>query len=629
MKRCKPMQEKSARTWVRNFHAGWLACLTAMTFQMNLAVFPVSEAEQASVLASLANLFFGLTRAMNWNQIETMLSALPLFWLYKRYLVNERFRIGDYLLGSFLALWLLLDRSILSGLDSVSVLWLNHTQRFKSLLCFVGFLVLCLAAFRLLERTLEKMSLSKPSEMKNPFAVSFGVLLASYMLCAVIRYPGVLLWDTLFQLGEFFGERPFLAMNPPVYTALCGWFAMLGDCVGKPEAGLFVMVLMQLVALAAVCSYFVSLLQQWRAPAWLVWLVVLLSALSPMYTSYGTTISKDSAYAVSMLLFLIQTSLWALEPSRFDVHNRSGIGNWIGWMAAGGVSIWMRKNGLYAVGLTAIFMCVIALFRCRGLWGRILPFLCTVLMLLVSIGVEKWVLLTYQVGEGSVREILSVPFQQTAIVLRERGDEVPQNEWEIIDKVLDADVIGEAYLPNISDPVKATYRSDATTAELADYFKVWLKQMGRYPDLYLDATMGLIHSLFSPFSHEVLYQPHNRSGIINGWDVAAWYLQVPFHEASVVLFRIWHFISRLPVIALAVNMGLYCDLFLGILLLAVRKKIKGFFLCSLPVLIAIVFLAFSPVCYTRYALPIYYGVPVLLSLYVVKLRSMQTQTERR
>jgi len=600
-----------------------------MALQVDLAVFPVSETVQASVLASIANLFFGLTRAMNWNQMEATLSTFLLFWLYKRYLVMERFRIGDYLLGSFLALWLLFDRAILSGLDSISVLWFNHTQMFKSFFCFAGLLVLCLAAFRLLECVLEKMSLSRPPRMKNPFAVSFGVLLASYMICAVLRYPGVLLWDTRFQLGEFFGERPFLAMNPPVYTALCGWFAMLGDLIGKPEAGLFVLMLIQLVALAAVWSYFVALLQKWQAPAWLVGLVVLLSAFSPMYTSYVTTISKDSAYAVSMLLFLIQTSLWTLEPKNFDVHERFGIRNWICWVAAGSVSIWMRKNGLYAVGITAISMCIIALVRRKELWARILPFICTLLTLLMGIGVEKWVLLTYQVGEGSIREILSLPFQQTAIVLRERGDTVPQQEWEIIDEVLDAEVIGEVYLPNISDPVKATYRSDATTAELADYFSVWFKQMGRYPDLYLDATMGLIHNLFSPFSHDVQYQAHNATGIINGWDVNGWYVHVPFHEASVALYRIWHFISRLPVIALTVNMGFYCDLFLVILLLALRKKIKGFFLCSLPVMIAIVFLAFSPVCYTRYALPVYYGVPVLLSLYVVKLRSQKMQTGQK
>lgn len=75
------------------------------------------------------------------------------------------------------------------------------------------------------------------------------------------------------------------------------------------------------------------------------------------------------------------------------------------------------------------------------------------------------------------QEALSVCFQQTARYVKYHGDEVTGEEEAAIKKVLAYKKLAKKYQPALSDPVKGTYKSEATSTDLKNYFKVWL-QMG-------------------------------------------------------------------------------------------------------------------------------------------------------
>lgn len=57
-------------------------------------------------------------------------------------------------------------------------------------------------------------------------------------------------------------------------------------------------------------------------------------------------------------------------------------------------------------------------------------------------------------GKDSPKEMFSLPFQQTARYVKEYGDEISEEEREIIAKVLDYDSLAEIYEPMTADPVK-------------------------------------------------------------------------------------------------------------------------------------------------------------------------------
>ena len=69
------------------------------------------------------------------------------------------------------------------------------------------------------------------------------------------------------------------------------------------------------------------------------------------------------------------------------------------------------------------------------------------------------------------QEALSVCFQQTARYVKYHGDEVTQEEEEAIKKVLNYKDIGNLYDPNLSDPVKKTFKTESTSEDLKNYFK--------------------------------------------------------------------------------------------------------------------------------------------------------------
>lgn len=106
---------------------------------------------------------------------------------------------------------------------------------------------------------------------------------------------------------------------------------------------------------------------------------------------------------------------------------------------------------------------------------------------------------------GSVREVLSVPFQQTARFMKLRSDEVSKEEFEIINQVLPASKLGRRYNPDNADYIKDKFKVESTKKDLIEYFKVWLAMGFRHPRIYIDATLANTYGYFYPFEvHNVL-----------------------------------------------------------------------------------------------------------------------------
>ena len=78
------------------------------------------------------------------------------------------------------------------------------------------------------------------------------------------------------------------------------------------------------------------------------------------------------------------------------------------------------------------------------------------------------------VEKGSVKEVLSIPFQQTARYIKEYPEEVTLKEKKAINDILSYDGIKENYNPEISDFVKNTFR-EGSEDKLDEYFKVWFE----------------------------------------------------------------------------------------------------------------------------------------------------------
>ena len=156
--------------------------------------------------------------------------------------------------------------------------------------------------------------------------------------------------------------------------------------------------------------------------------------------------------------------------------------------------IMFRHNGIYSIVLSIPFL-VIYLKKYRKAL-----LICAVIPITIYFILSKIVYPILDIAPGSLAEMLSIPFQQTARSLHEK-EVYEEADIEKINKVLDVDVISKRYNPLLSDNVKGTFNRNCTTKELIDYFKVWGKYLFKYPLTYIEATLNNIYDFVYPESY--------------------------------------------------------------------------------------------------------------------------------
>ena len=143
-----------------------------------------------------------------------------------------------------------------------------------------------------------------------------------------------------------------------------------------------------------------------------------------------------------------------------------------------------RNNGIITIMLSLPF----ALFLSKDKMKYVLVSILAVL--LTYFGYNKILLPHFKISNTSIREVLSIPFQQTARYIKKHSDDLSSKDKKYIKKVLDYDSIGNLYNPNLSDPVKNTYNKNATSNDLKNYFKVWYKGLKKHPITYIESTVN-------------------------------------------------------------------------------------------------------------------------------------------
>ena len=225
---------------------------------------------------------------------------------------------------------------------------------------------------------------------------------------------------------------------------------------------------------------------------------------------------------------------------------------------------------------------------------------------------------------GETREMLSVPFQQTARFVSEYGGEVTEEERAIIDRMLDYDSLQRIYTPELSDPIKNTYHRDATAQDVAQYLKVWAKLAARHPTCCLSATIIQNALLFDVSTYNL--------AIFTGTGLSTQEEEALDIHRSGTLTRLERMESNLRQAALALpfalqlnTLGFYCAVLLGGCAIAKGRKARGVWMLMLPLVVTVLFLPFGPCIehQDRYGFPVIYLMPLALAALSCALRRTQ------
>ena len=450
---------------------------------------------------------------------------------------------------------------------------------------------------------------------EHPFLFSLIVMLLFWLIYMIAFYPLILSKDPSFQIKQFFNvktkyidyviplsDKVNLTNHHPVFhTMLLGGSIKLGRLLGSDNLGLFIYAIMQSITLASSLAYTIYYLYKKKKSLVLSFILLMIYSLVPMFPFYAMSAVKDTLYTAVIIFFVI-TLFTILDDKQIKTFK------YIVLLLLSILLYLLRNNGIYVVVGTIL---VLAIYRRKEF-----IYLTAVLLLVIStyISYDKILLPALKIPAGSIRETLSVPFQQTARYVKEHGDDIPLEDKKKIDKVLEYDTLKDRYNPNLADPVKNKYNKYTTKKELKDYFGVWKKELLKHPDTYIEATLNNTFGYFYPdTSNWYIYSGKNNNKLITEDNLVNYHYNklVPLR---IVLSAYGIIFPYIPLIGLISNIGFSAMLLLTIIVYLLISKYRKYIIAMLPSLLSLAICFISPAnTYFRYSMPFTFLIPFYVS----------------
>lgn len=455
---------------------------------------------------------------------------------------------------------------------------------------------------------------------RHPFwgpAMVIWVFAIPWLVCF---FPGTLEPDARHQLFMALGVSEMTGHHPVFVTKLMGTCLYIGRILfGSDNIGMFIYTFPQFVIQSLVMAYAVYVLSCMKAPMVLRWGALALYSIYPIFPIWGYTLVKDTGYYIFMLLFV--TILVHVLGSR---KSRP-----VWWqvilfvLSAAGLGIF-RNDGRYVVVLT----CICGLILCRK-YSRVLLLGGAAVCLLSVFLIEGVYMESRNIPKGSIREVLTIPLQQTARYVKEHYEEITPEEAQILQEGFEVELseLANLYTPEVSDPVKGVFALYPDTSYLKAYFHVWVQQMLKHPDTYIQAFFNQIYGYIYPekeslwdgiavFSIEDAQRPH--------WQ----YMNLTFGIKNGIGRRLLiiyaHLIKVIPVVGILYSPGIYTYILLGCMVFLTAKKKWRELVVYLPGLCVLIICMASPVtACLRYVLPNIVSFPLYLAWCYHVVRSQE------
>lgn len=600
-----------------------LSACTSLALTMNFSPVPESAGGLSAIYPDLKNGFGGTSFT------STFLCGLLFAFNYKIDKIKDvKLRLLAPVCFFVSVIWVMGESFHID--NTLFALYGSYVQILKTVIYVIGitYLLMQLAYFFrwILDMTALKGWDVPKREMrltqtyrKHPFLCPFIILIIGLLPQLILSYPVGMSYDARYQLSQFFGLDTFTSHHPPASTWLMGEIVSFGLLFGNGNIAVFLYIVLQYLLFALITAYLLYTIRAYfQAPRWLQLLTLVVTLVSPYHAAYVGVMLKDILYSYVLLLTIIEV-LYMLKRETYFWKSVWHMG--MLWISAS-LTILLRNNGQYVIYPTILALLVFTLREKINKIEKVKFFTLVFLIIILVNSASAYLEINYVEQRGSIREALSLPFQQTARYVKEHEQDVTEQEKEIISKVLDYENLSSLYDPVKSDAVKATYNSTTTKTELKEYLFVWVKQFFRHPMTYIEATVNQNYSLLWPKAevynyytdaiHED-YEPSRELAEFLGLQE----VKSPLFQGLATLQALYAGTSlMLPIIGMFSNLAFYNLLLIALLVFAIHDKMKNLILVMVPLLMSDLIIVAAPYVSPRYVLPIIYALPVILALYI-------------
>ncbi len=431
---------------------------------------------------------------------------------------------------------------------------------------------------------------------KHPFLYSFLFLSICYSIYLICYYPAILNYDNANQIKEVMGLHTryldainpisgstLTNFNPIIHTLLLGGLFKLGYNLGNVNLGLFFYTIIQLIIVISIYSYILKYSIKKGINPLYAFISLMILGIIPLFGFYSITAVKDILYTCFLLLFIL--SIYDLCTK--DDHTYK---DYLLLLLSCLLVCLFRNNGIYIVALTIPF-----LFLKNKKFGSLLI---GIIVIIFYLGFNNVILPSLKVSPTSVREALSVSFQQTARDVIYNGDDYSDEEIDAIKEILDYDNFKKDYDEDLADPIKNKFNKDSDTSSLIAYLKVWFRHLFINPLTYIDATINNITTYFNPFESDwKVYSKLNEKLPEAGFD----YHYNSLNTGRKMLYNYEKFIEKSP-FGLILNIAIITWLSILIFIMLCNKNKSYIFM--IPNIISLLFCVIGPAnAYFRYVYP--------------------------
>jgi len=482
---------------------------------------------------------------------------------------------------------------------------------------------------------------------KHTFVCSFLTIIVLYLPYIVMSYPAILQGDAEDLIVQGFNlpaiqsgilvlldENVYInGHHPLIYTMLIHVCLVLGKALFRSwNAGLFMIVFAQFLFASAVISYFIQFLREIKVNLKLCIGILLYYCISPRMVSYMLLLSKDIFYAYILLLIVIWLSkIFIFNHPLFFKKMGQIEEKQVNWKVilvvsiVGAVCVLFRNEVKYVFSLWYIFLFV------RFKKSRKMLMCGLAAIFLITTFLTHVIMPYYKITPGSRREMLSVPFQQTARYVKEYPDDVTETERNVIDKVLVYDTLVDRYEADRSDHVKDKWNKYTSKKDLKEYFSVWFQMLKKHPMVYVEATLNNYYYYVYPgeklaYSYTYSWSEHcmkntNKSAETVGMNL--------YHPVKLARWRNAYETLREMVFSLpALNLFRCTAIYIWLLLILTfyllwKRNIDTLLVAVLPLLASagIMFLGPCNGYYFRYAYMIAVALPAAIIFGLVSSKS--------
>ena len=498
------------------------------------------------------------------------------------------------------------------------------------IILIISFYFILKKIFNLLEikkQILPKLNKFKKTKIykifdKHPFLFSLIFMLLCYLPYIISFYPAILSPDPSYQIKQYFKIPnkystysvmldPSVTItnhHPVIHTLLLGTCVKIGTLINNVNLGLFIYSVIQILTLTSTLAYTIKFLKNQNINNNYLLLMLLVYSLVPAFPFYSMSAVKDVIFTSLIILYI--TKLY-----EFIKTDEITISNIIKTFILMILIILFRNNGIHTLALSFPFL--LLLKKAKKYKYKILTLI--ILFLGFNYTYNNIILPYFKITPTSIRETLSIPFQQTARYVKYHESEISDNEKEAIDKVLEYDTLKERYKNEIADPVKNKYNKYTTNEELKDYFKVWFIELLKHPKTYIEATINNTYGYYYPIkTNWYIYHKFDSRIVKDGFN----YHYNNLDTSRKILTTYGQTFQSIPILNIFVNIGINVWILIFMLsYLIYLKKYKEIIYLSPSFVLVLVCIA-SPVnTYFRYAMPFVFALMLNYGLFMKEVKT--------